>query len=478
MGELSRRAAALAAGTLLLASSLVQVAADDGLPTAWRQGIATNYGGAQDGMDPYQYSFGTSIGSCGYGKLDKSKYPYWSVAALSTQNMYYLAGPVQGCGECFEIECLQNNGQFAGRCNQDPNARMVTVMITDSCPECEPNHMDLQALTFNKVAPMALGRIDMRYRRVECKPPSDMTVIVDQNRGAGGWIRLQVKDAAVRGSIKLVQIKGPNTDWESMNNVWGASWEATSIPDPPLDFRIQDDKGTEVTAFGVIKANGQTGEMPVGVNFEIGNGPSSGPAMGSSSSSPGECIRRAATRRVGSRLTFISTSPTLSTTALLVATTPSESAAARCAAFHAWCQLTGPKWCTSPHADPPASLLDAAAATAAFHRCLSEPISLGGRSAPHAEPPASLLVAATAAHLFERVLSAPPTVILAGVTAPSSGTGITLCFILCLIIVWQQELERPAAAPTTTTATTARLGQAHAHLSACQGRPGCFNCGS
>lgn len=31
-----------------------------------------------------------------------------------------------------------------GRCNQDPNARTVIVMITDSCPECEADHMDLQ----------------------------------------------------------------------------------------------------------------------------------------------------------------------------------------------------------------------------------------------------------------------------------------------------------------------------------------------
>lgn len=50
MGDVNRRAAALAAGTLLLLCSLVQIAADHGLPTAWRQGIATNYGGAQDGM--------------------------------------------------------------------------------------------------------------------------------------------------------------------------------------------------------------------------------------------------------------------------------------------------------------------------------------------------------------------------------------------------------------------------------------------
>ena len=29
------------------------------LPTAWTQGIATNYGGAQDGMNPSSPSFGT-----------------------------------------------------------------------------------------------------------------------------------------------------------------------------------------------------------------------------------------------------------------------------------------------------------------------------------------------------------------------------------------------------------------------------------
>lgn len=51
----------------------------------------------------------------------------------------------------------------------------------------------MQALTFNKMAPMSLGRIDIRYRRVECTVPQDLNVIIDENRGAGGWIRLQVK---------------------------------------------------------------------------------------------------------------------------------------------------------------------------------------------------------------------------------------------------------------------------------------------
>ena len=37
-------------------------------------------------------------GSCGYGMLDKEKWPFWSVGALATSNMFYQQGPVQGCG--------------------------------------------------------------------------------------------------------------------------------------------------------------------------------------------------------------------------------------------------------------------------------------------------------------------------------------------------------------------------------------------
>lgn len=45
--------------------------------------------------------------------MDKSKYPYWSVAALSPSNPFYIAGPISGCGQCFEIQCLDSGGQYA-----------------------------------------------------------------------------------------------------------------------------------------------------------------------------------------------------------------------------------------------------------------------------------------------------------------------------------------------------------------------------
>lgn len=52
-------------------------------------------------------------GSCGYGSLKKDTYPFWSVAALSTSNRFYKAGPINGCGECFEIRCQNSGGKFA-----------------------------------------------------------------------------------------------------------------------------------------------------------------------------------------------------------------------------------------------------------------------------------------------------------------------------------------------------------------------------
>lgn len=51
----------------------------------------------------------------------------------------------------FAARSVAVSQRMQGRCNQDPQSRSVTVMITDSCPECEPDHMDIQALTFNKV---------------------------------------------------------------------------------------------------------------------------------------------------------------------------------------------------------------------------------------------------------------------------------------------------------------------------------------
>ena len=58
---------------------------------------------------------------------------------------------------------------------------------------------------------------------------------------------LCAQNAAVRGSIRTVQVKGKDSGWLSMKNDWGAAWEIPQAPQQPLDFRFVDDSGSEVS---------------------------------------------------------------------------------------------------------------------------------------------------------------------------------------------------------------------------------------
>ncbi|KAK9867754.1 hypothetical protein WJX84_004352 [Apatococcus fuscideae] len=288
------------------------------LPTDWRTGIATNYGGAQDGDSPYSPSYGTSIGACGYGLLDKSQWPYWSVGALSPSNMFYSAGPINGCGQCFEIQCVDSGGQFAGRCNGN-GGESVTIMVSDACPECEADHIDLQALTYNQLGPMALGRIDIKYRRVNCKPPVNMMVDVDSSSGEGGWIRMTVKNAAARAAIKGVALRGSgSSSWITLTNDWALkhcaplahgpniAWNTRTTIDGCSDLQVtcngclQEGTGTFQTsmqfrvvgnddAADIVSYDGATPNSGSSGSSSSGSGPSSAPAPSSLSSSSGGC---------------------------------------------------------------------------------------------------------------------------------------------------------------------------------------------
>ena len=41
-------------------------------------------------------------------------------------------------------------------------------------------------------------------------------------------------------------MKGPESDWEGMDNKWGAAWEMVHAPTYPLDIHLTNDQGQEV----------------------------------------------------------------------------------------------------------------------------------------------------------------------------------------------------------------------------------------
>jgi Expansin C-terminal domain len=55
------------------------------------------------------------------------------------------------------------------------------------------------------------------------------------------------QDVGATGAIRTVQIKGRDGSWQGMENTWGAAWEVSKSPSPPLDLRIVADDSQEVS---------------------------------------------------------------------------------------------------------------------------------------------------------------------------------------------------------------------------------------
>lgn len=158
-----------------------------------------------------------------------------------------------------------------------------------------------------QIAPMSVGRVDMRYRRVDCTPPLPVSVAIDNNAGVGGWLRLvvevcrwhsqkckpctrpnskgllsfltlawhdrQVKhecldDSEIQtpmrqgqyvnvspvlqktagfGGITAVSIRNTGATWAAMTNKFGSAWEVSNTPQLPWDFQFTSDSGQSVS---------------------------------------------------------------------------------------------------------------------------------------------------------------------------------------------------------------------------------------
>lgn len=223
-------------------------------------------------MDPSSRSFGTSVGACGFGDIPKDSFPWFSTAAFSLSNPFSQELPSTACGACFQIECAEGGDV----CKLDSAGRplSILVLITDVCPECATQHIDVQSLSFAKMADPGIGRIAVRYRRVECNVPEDLKVSIMDWAGAGGWIRLTVDDTGGRGSVKQVYVSSADSpdSWQPMQNQWGASWELSSSPNPPLNFKFEVDSGETVESFDVVKQNGGiSGGLSNPVKFSTGD---------------------------------------------------------------------------------------------------------------------------------------------------------------------------------------------------------------
>lgn len=233
--------------------------------SAWQPGIASLYGG--DFGSAHAKDYGASIGSCGYADIPVTAWPFLSIAALPTTGQGYLTGPVQGCGTCYQLTCVDDGPSFNGKCNPGSAEQSVTVQSVDVCPECLPNQFDVQAQTFGRIAPEFNGRIAMQYRRVTCTPDQNIMVRVDGNFN-GAWLRVFPYGLAGSGGVQSVSIRstGSTGSWQTMTNKFGAAWESYSQPPHPSDLQISTDDGQTAVLEGII-TDGASGYLTSNVQL-------------------------------------------------------------------------------------------------------------------------------------------------------------------------------------------------------------------
>ncbi|KAI8465741.1 MAG: RlpA-like double-psi beta-barrel-protein domain-containing protein-containing protein [Monoraphidium minutum] len=279
-----------ALGALLLAVLVATAAAADdqaeggaasaALISGWYSGAATFYGGPQD-SEALEYDTKISTGSCGYGDIDPKLWPFYLVAGLSPNNPILSGLRQRGCGSCLELSCT------GAGCH--PGVPPVQAMITDECAQgCNDTQVNLHVFGFEMLAATDLGRVDIRYRLVACEPVDPITIHVDAYRVTeGGWLRLALKDVAGEGQITAVELApAAATDlnqsstyadlraargsratrpaarlWRRANNTYGAAWELSGVPPPPLHMRITNGRAQTIIITNAIPRAGILGDI-------------------------------------------------------------------------------------------------------------------------------------------------------------------------------------------------------------------------
>ncbi|KAL6006775.1 Expansin-A7 [Asimina triloba] len=229
-------------------------------PSAWSLAHATFYGDETASQ--------TMGGACGYGNLFNTGYGTDTVALSST-----LFNNGYGCGSCYQIKCVESPACY-------PGSPFTTVTATNLCPPnwaedsnaggwCNPPrvHFDMSKPAFMKIAQWKAGIVPVMYRRVPCIKRGGIQFSF---QGNGYWLLVYVMNVGGGGDIGSIWVKGGQTDWISMSQNWGASYQAfATLGGQSLSFKITSYSTKQtIIAWNVAPANWNVGlTYEASVNF-------------------------------------------------------------------------------------------------------------------------------------------------------------------------------------------------------------------
>ncbi|KAF7960569.1 hypothetical protein EAE96_000248 [Botrytis aclada] len=217
---------------LATASTFLSIAQGAVLGRRALSGQATTYGGNTQG------------GACSFSTYTLPSNIFG--AALSDSNW----ATASECGRCVSVT--------------GPSGNSITAMITDECPGCGTNHLDLYPTAFTSLAPLSKGIIDTTWNYVDCPITTPLQLHLKEGVSAH-WFSMQVVNAAEGVSKLEVSTDGGST-WQSTTRTTYNYFEHSAGYGSKVNVRVTGLSGktvvvnnVAVTAGNLVTASGNLG---------------------------------------------------------------------------------------------------------------------------------------------------------------------------------------------------------------------------
>ncbi|THV49753.1 hypothetical protein BGAL_0180g00010 [Botrytis galanthina] len=185
-------------------------------------GLATTYGGNTQG------------GACSFSTYTLPSNIFGT--AVSDFNWATAAE----CGRCVSVT--------------GPSGNSITAMITDECPGCGTNHLDLYPTAFTSLAPLSKGIIDVTWNYVDCPITTPLQVHLKEGVSAY-WFSMQVVNAA-EGVAKLDVSTDGGSTWQSTTRTTYNYFEHSAGYGSKVNVRVTGLSGKTVTINNVAVTPG------------------------------------------------------------------------------------------------------------------------------------------------------------------------------------------------------------------------------
>jgi expansin (peptidoglycan-binding protein) len=125
----------------------------------------------------------------------------------------------------------------------------ITVRVVDQCPDCDVGHIDLSPEAFQKIAPLASGRVSITWKYVACAVTGPIVYRFKEGSNQW-WTAVQIRNH--RNRIAKFEYQNAGAFVEVPRLDYNYFVEASGMGPGPFTFRVTDVYGGQVTDTGIV----------------------------------------------------------------------------------------------------------------------------------------------------------------------------------------------------------------------------------